>query len=58
MNDMDKAKKLAEEHWAWLESILFQQRLIEKKIFIDSFIHGYKHGLRNKEVSENEEETV
>ena len=40
----DIAKKLAEEHWLWLESILYQQRLMEKKLFIDSFVHGFKHG--------------
>jgi len=37
---MTKPKKtprqLAEEHWGWLESLL-------RKIFIDAFIHGYKH---------------
>lgn len=35
-NSNQKARKLAEEHWEWLESLLH-------KIFIDAFIHGYKH---------------
>ncbi len=37
-------RQIAEEHWEWIESLLFQQRLMEKKLFIDAFIHGYKHG--------------
>ena len=46
MNDLveKEARKLAEEHWAWLESILEEQRRMEKKLFIDAFIHGFKHG--------------
>ena len=35
--DTKEAEKLAEEHWIWLESVLH-------KIFVDAFIHGYKHG--------------
>lgn len=27
----------AEEHWNWLEGLLH-------KIYVDSFIHGFKHG--------------
>jgi len=42
-------KQLAEEHWTWLESILYQQRLMEKKLFIDAFVHGYKHGKDGRE---------
>ena len=41
-------RQIAEEHWGWIESLLFQQRLIEKKLFIDAFIHGYKHGKESK----------
>jgi len=33
----EKAKKLAEEHWKWLESWLHI-------VYVDAFIHGYKHG--------------
>jgi len=29
--------ELAEEHWKWLETLLH-------KIYVDAFIHGYKHG--------------
>ena len=31
------AKEEAKEHWEWLSSLL-------KKIYIDAFIHGHKHG--------------
>ena len=36
MTDED-AKKLAEEHWEWLESLLH-------KIYVDAMVHGIKHG--------------
>jgi hypothetical protein len=36
--------ELANEHWDWLESLLRVQREMERKLFIDAFIHGYKHG--------------
>ena len=34
----EKAKKIANEHWDWLETLL-------RKVYIDSFIHGFKHGI-------------
>ena len=40
-SEMEKAQDLAEEHWAWLEKLLH-------KIFVDAFIHGYKHGRENE----------
>lgn len=33
---VDKIKELAEEHWEYVESICH-------KMYIDAFIHGYKH---------------
>lgn len=44
-----EARELAEEHWLWLESILGEQRRMEKKLFIDAFIHGVKHEKDYKE---------
>ena len=41
-------RQLAEEHWDWLQSILGKQREMEKKLFIDSFIHGVEHGIRTR----------
>lgn len=32
-----RGRELAEQHWAWLETML-------RKVFVDAFIHGYKHG--------------
>lgn len=42
------ASQLAHEHWDWLESVLATQRLIERQLFIDAFVHGYKHSERDK----------
>jgi len=36
LND-DKVKNLAEEHWRYVESICH-------KMYVDAFVHGYKHG--------------
>ena len=36
----EKAKKLAEEHWKWLESWLHI-------VYVDAFIHGYKHAVED-----------
>jgi len=33
----EEAKKLAESHWEWLESLLH-------KIYVDAMVHGIKHG--------------
>ena len=38
----DEARRLAEEHWFWLESLLH-------KVYVDSFEHGFKHGYEAKE---------
>ena len=32
----EEEKKLAEEHWEWLEKLLHQ-------VYVDAFIHGWKH---------------
>jgi hypothetical protein len=39
MVDKEKAeaKRLADEHWAWIVKWL-------EMVFKDAFIHGYKHG--------------
>ena len=39
-NELKKAKKLAEEHCGWLVTWL-------RIVYIDAFIHGYKHGVEN-----------
>ena len=37
----EEAKKLAEAHWEWLESLLH-------KLYVDAFVHGIKHGEEGK----------
>ena len=39
-----QARELAEEHWNYLETVILQQLQVTRKLFIDGFIHGYKHG--------------
>ena len=39
---MSEGRKLAEEHADWLLDLL-------RKVYVESFEHGYKHGLKDKE---------
>lgn len=39
----EKAKKLAEDHWKWVETWLHM-------VYVDAFIHGHKHGGENKKL--------
>ena len=34
----EEARKLAEAHWEWLESLLH-------KLYVDAMIHGFGHGV-------------
>ena len=43
--NMSEPERLADEHWAWLGSLL-------EKVYKDAFIHGYKHGEEESEVNE------
>ena len=45
-NTKEVVKKLAEEHWCYVESICH-------KMYVDAFIHGWKHGFDNS-ISLNE----
>ncbi len=40
--------QLADEHWIWLEGIIFTQMKLTMRLFKDGFVHGYKH--RDKEI--------
>ncbi len=40
-----KSVKLAEEHWAWIEEVLANRQAETKHMFIQGFIHGFKHGM-------------
>ena len=39
---MSTGEELAKEHWNWLSKVL-------ERIYIDAFIHGYKHAKEKKE---------
>ena len=44
LKDMEakhKATIIANEHWAWLQTLL-------EKVYKDAFAHGYKHGKEDK----------
>jgi len=42
--EKEEVKKLANEHWSWIESVLADRQMETKHMFIEGFIHGYKHG--------------
>ena len=42
----EEIKKLAEDHWEYVESIC-------RKMYIDAFIHGVKHGLESEKRNKN-----
>ena len=39
-----EARKLAEEHWDWIKGVLANRQAETKHMFIEGFVHGYKHG--------------
>ena len=50
-----KPKQLAEEHWAWIESVLADRQQETKHMFIEGFIHGFKHGKEEKIIKKTKE---
>lgn len=53
----DKVRELAETHWKWVRSLIegFEEANISdiewaqrEQLFVDAFIHGYKHGKEDK----------
>jgi len=38
------SRQLAEEHWAWIETVLNKRQEETKQMFIEGFVHGFKHG--------------
>ena len=42
MAEEEEAKKIAEAHWKWVETWLHI-------IYVDAFIHGFKHGGKKKD---------
>jgi hypothetical protein len=53
----ERGKELAEEHWTWIKSLLNikeqHQQTLNKKLFIDGFIHGYKHARQDTNTLES-----
>ena len=53
---MNEAEELAQEHWNWLCKYITRIPLLDKddiieilaNLYIDAFIHGYKHGQEKK----------
>lgn len=50
ITDLERAKSLANEHWAWLQTLL-------EKVYKDAFAHGYKHGQQDSEEELNNDNT-
>lgn len=47
MSDIEfeaKVRNLADEHWEWIEQVLSHGLIVTKFMFIEGFIHGFKHG--------------
>ena len=38
------ARQLAEDHWDWIEAVLAKRQEETKHMFIEGFVHGFKHG--------------
>ena len=51
----DDIKKLAEEHWEFIEGLLNalgkteEELYVIKYLYIESFCHGFKHSVEEKE---------
>jgi len=41
-------RQQGEEHWIWIESVLQDQMRVTERLFIDAFVHGYKHAKEDK----------
>lgn len=42
------AMELAQEHWKSLSEVLDVQRAMERKLFMEAFMQGYKKGKESK----------
>lgn len=45
-----KARELAEEHWEWVSRWLHM-------VYVDAFVHGYKHSVDANLIEEEKEDT-
>ena len=46
MNE-NEVRKMAEEHWSWLEKVLLKQLEMQRMLYIEAIIHGYKHAVHD-----------
>lgn len=44
MKTASEIRQQAEEHWEWIEQVLKNRETETRHMFIEGFIHGYKHG--------------
>ena len=40
--------ELAEDHWAWIEALMEKRQAETKYMFLEGFVHGYKHGKEDR----------
>ena len=56
------SKQLATEHWDWIRGLLdiqYESGLkLQEKLFKDGFIHGYKHGQKQKSLVSSDEKPI
>ena len=56
---MKTPEQLADEHWAYVKSVMLQQLEVTGKMYREAMIHGYKHGKEDKDVAcKNELDTL
>jgi len=49
-------QQLANEHWEWIEGLVFTQMKLTMKLFMDGFVHGYEH--RDKEIRNGNKQNI
>lgn len=42
-----EVKAMAEAHWDWLETVLLKQLEMQRMLYIEALIHGYKHAVHD-----------
>lgn len=49
----EDVRQVATEHWEYTEKVLSKMAQLGKTLYIEAFIHGYKHGLEDSTKSLN-----
>ena len=42
---MTDIRQVATEHWGYTKKVLMDMARLSETLYIEAFIHGYKHGL-------------